>query len=261
MRTVAPPGFDLSKFYEGIYTFQHWEIFPGFKTKGNKDVARVMAGLEVPHDLTGKRILEIAPWNGFFSFECARRGAAEIVSLGPDDPDRTGYNKTRDFLEIDNCTYVRGSVYELSPHKHGTFDIVLFLGIIYHLRYPLLALDKIYEVTRKNLYVDSPIIDRKVFDRTVSGEVAQRILSEGDVIHNLPMLYFTKKDETGDPYNWFLPNRRALHALIASAGFDIVHARDNGLTWAWVSAVKGKRSFEVGFEGYNPDTATWRSNN
>ena len=144
MRTDPPEGFNLPEFLEGIYTFQKWEIFPGQVTQGPKDVSEHLRRLNVPTTLAGLRVLDIAPWNGFFGFECVRRGAAEVVSLGPDDPDLTGYNKVRDLLQIDNCKYIRASVYDLSPDVHGTFDIVFFLGLIYHLRHPLLALDRIY---------------------------------------------------------------------------------------------------------------------
>ena len=173
MRQTPPSDFNLTRFFEGIYTFQGWEIFPGHKTKG-KDVVALLADMGVPASLQGKRVLDIAPWNGFFSFECARRGASEVVSFGPDDPEATGYNRVRDLLEAENCKYIRGSVYDLSPDVHGTFDVVFFLGLIYHLRHPLLALDKIYDVARSDLYADTPIMDRIVFDKTLSEEQTQQ---------------------------------------------------------------------------------------
>jgi tRNA (mo5U34)-methyltransferase len=191
MRTSPPNNFDLSAFYDDIYTFQKWELFPGFSTQGPKDVVEHMRRLQMRERLDGLRVLDIVPWNGFFSFECARRGAAEVVSLGPDDPDATGYNKTRELLEIDNCHYVRASVYDLSPKKHGIFDVVLFLGLIYHLRHPLLALDLIYDVAKENLLIDSPIIDNIVFDKTISEEQRCAILEQSAVFNQLPMVYYT----------------------------------------------------------------------
>src|SRR5579871_3280804 len=145
MRETAPQGYDVREFFKKTYLFQAWELFPGHATQGPKNVVEHMRRLKVPERLDGLRILDIAPWNGFFSFECVRRGAAFVTSLGPDDPDATGYNAVRDLLEIQNCEYMRSSVYDLSPDRHGVFDIVLFLGVIYHLRHPLLALDRIWE--------------------------------------------------------------------------------------------------------------------
>jgi len=260
MRQLPPKDFSVSRFFEGIYTFQGWEIFPGHKTNG-KDVVALMRDMGVPADLRGKRVLDIAPWNGFFTFECIRRGAAEVVSLGPDDPEKTGYYKVRDLLEVGNCKYVRASVYDLSPAVHGVFDVVLFLGLIYHLRHPLLALDKIHDVTGKDLYVDTPIMDRMVFDKTISDELKNQILDSGRIVHELPLAYFTKGAETGDDYNWFIPNSRAFHDWVESSGFTIRRSGDDGGGWAWLAAEKGQRLFTVGIEGFNPGTVTFGSNN
>jgi hypothetical protein len=106
MLLTPPEGFDLDVFFHDTNIFQSWEIFPGLRTTGSKDVAGTMDGLRIPRDLTGMRVLDIGPWNGFFSFECARRGATEVVSLGLADPDKiTGYNKTKNLLRADNCRY------------------------------------------------------------------------------------------------------------------------------------------------------------
>jgi tRNA (mo5U34)-methyltransferase len=254
MRTVPPEDFDITSFYKGIYTFQRWELFPGQFTPAAKDIIDHMSRLQVPERLDGLRVLDIAPWNGFFSFECVRRGAAEVVSLGPDDPDATGYNKTRDLLQIDNCTYFRASVYDLSSKVHGLFDVVLFLGVIYHLRHPLLALDRIYEVATGRLFSDSPIIDNRVPDINCNEAQRREILTKGKVMHDLPMLYFTKGAESGDPFNWFMPNKRALLALIESAGFRVDHYFDSD-NWASLAATKGERNFTPGVEGYNEAAA------
>ncbi|MDD3029121.1 MAG: DUF1698 domain-containing protein [Alphaproteobacteria bacterium] len=252
MRKIPPEGFDIDTFFKGIYTFQAWELFPGIETKGLKNVAEHMERLQIPARLDGLRVLDIAPWNGFFGFECARRGAAEVVALGPDDPAETGYEATRALLELDQCHYVRASVYDLLPERHGTFDVVLFLGLIYHLRHPLLALDLIYDVAKDRLFTDSPIIDHKVFDKTLTMEQSYHVEACGRVIHDaLPMVYFTKGNETGDSYNWFMPNSRAFKDFVTSSGFTIDHYTDNGEDWASISASKGKRPFTPGLEGWN----------
>lgn len=256
MRTDAPVGFDIEKFYSGIYTFQKWELFAGHSTRGPKDVIEHMGRLQIPARLDGLRVLDIAPWNGFFSFECARRGAKEVVSLGPDDPDATGYTKTREILGVGNCTYIRSSVYDLSPVVHGTFDVVLFLGLIYHLRHPLLALDRIYDIAKDRVFVDSPVIDAMVFDKTICQESREKILNEGRVMHELPLLYFTKNSETGDPFNWFMPNRRALSDLVESSGFSIQSVElDGSAAWMSISAKRSSRSFTPGLEGWNEAAA------
>jgi tRNA (mo5U34)-methyltransferase len=251
MRTDPPADFSIPAFFEGIYTYQSWEVFPGHKTAGHKDIVGSLDLMGVDRNLRGKRVLDIAPWNGFFGFECIRRGAAELVSLGPDDPEVTGYYKVRDLLEVDNCRYVRGSVYDLDAAVHGVFDIVLFPGVFYHLRHPLLALDKIYDVTQSELYVDSPIIDFTIYDQTITPDVKAKILPHGEFIHSMPLLHFSKGRETGDPFNWFMPNRRALRDMVESSGFT-VEIFKHSLSWAFLKALKTTRSFVPGIEGYNP---------
>jgi tRNA (mo5U34)-methyltransferase len=251
MRTQPPDNFSVADFCGSFYSFQQWELFPGHIVPGAKDVISNMRRLHIPERLDGLRVLDIAPWNGFFGFECLRRGAAQVISLGPDDPGVTGYDKTRELLQISNCEYVRTSVYDLSPEVHGHFDVVMFLGLIYHLRHPLLAMDRIFDVASNRLFVDSPVIDDQVFDVTVGEVERKKILAAGKVMHQLPMVYFTKRDETRDPYNWFLPNKRALGDLIESSGFRIDTFEDDGGSWASVSATKGERAFTPGLEGWN----------
>ena len=70
-----------------------------------------------------------------------------------------GFNRLKRQLRCDTADYIRGSVYDLDTNAIGMFDIVLFFGVIYHLRYPLLALDKIFDVCAGELYVESFVID------------------------------------------------------------------------------------------------------
>jgi tRNA (mo5U34)-methyltransferase len=269
MRTTPPDGFSIGAFFKDIYTFQGWELFPGHRTNG-KDVLRFLKMVGFPEDLSGKRVLDIAPWNGFFSFECARRGASEVVSLGPDDPEVTGYSKVKNLLEADMCRHVRGSVYNVKELVEGNFDIVLFLGLIYHLRYPLLGLDLLHDVTAGDsadgpdngtIYVDAPIIDTYVPILELSGEKKGRTQLAWEILSNVPTLYFTKGTETGDPFNWFIPNRTGLVDMVDSSGFSPRSVVDIDPSWTAMSAVKRRRSFEVGLEGYNPGAQRFSPNN
>jgi tRNA (mo5U34)-methyltransferase len=252
MRISAPDNFQLNDFFKNIYCFQRWEIFPEIFTSGSKDVADTLNLLNFPIKLEGKRILDIAPWNGFFSFECIRRGASECISIGPEDPKDTGFEQTCRLLEIENIKYIRGSIYDLPKFALGEFDIILFLGLIYHLRNPLLALDIVYDACTCQLYCDSAIIDNVVWDKTTTNEIRDFFLNNNKEIHSLPLCYFTPGDETGDPYNYFIPNLAALKAFIDSSGFLIEHhaVKNN---WAYLTAKKSTRTFVLGFEGHNPE--------
>lgn len=262
MKTRPPDGFSIKEFYKDIYTFQSWEVFPGHKTAGPKDVVAMCDAMGLPKDLTGKRVLDIGPWNGFFGFECLRRGAAELVSFGPDDPEVTGYNKTVELLGItDNVTYIRDSVYKLKSTKK--FDVVLFLGVVYHLRHPLLAMDLCHDVCGDLFFIDTPVIDNTYPRRDIknSSDIAKRL----SAIKDQPLLYFTKGEETGDLFNWFFPNTTALTDMCLSSGFEPFKATKHGgesqTHWVSVGCKKAKRPFKDNLEGHNPTANKNESNN
>lgn len=118
---------------------------------------RRLALFPIPADLHGKRVLDIGAWDGWFSFEMEKRGA-EVVAID------TWRNPK--FLEIrerlsSRVEYNNLDVYELDPRKIGTFDIVLFLGVLYHLKHPLLGLEKVCSVTRELAIVDTHVITNR----------------------------------------------------------------------------------------------------
>src|SRR5262249_33542118 len=86
----APDGFDVEALVVGFFWFQRWEVFDGVFTPGGNLIAQLCADLELHEDLSGRRVLDVGAWNGCLSFECERRGAREVVALGPEDPAATG---------------------------------------------------------------------------------------------------------------------------------------------------------------------------
>jgi tRNA (mo5U34)-methyltransferase len=153
--------------------------------------------LLLPSDLTGKRLLDVGCWDGFYSFEAERRGAevAAVDCWRPENFFRAhqALSSKVDFQEL--------SVYDLSMDRLGTFDIVLFLGVLYHLRHPLLGLEQICEVTRDVALISSHIID-------------------GFYQSPQPVMEFYEVDELGGQYdNWWGPNIDCLTRMIRAAGF------------------------------------------
>lgn len=159
---------------------------------------RRAARFPIPQDLTGKRVLDIGAWDGWFSFEMERRGA-QVVAV--------------DCVEIDNFRYAHrllGSrvdyremdVYELTPDRIGRFDIVLCLGVLYHLKHPLLALERICDLTTGLAIVESFVAD-DIHTHT-----------------EFPWMEFYETDELGGQLdNWFGPNVECLMGLCRTAGF------------------------------------------
>jgi tRNA (mo5U34)-methyltransferase len=128
-----------------VKTWYHQiELAPKIVTPGINDSSVVLKNLDalgLPKDGSLLRVLDIGCRDGFFAFEMEKRGA-QVVGVDYAPPDVTGFQIASQILDS-KVTYVTDNVYNLNPEKYGAFDLVLFLGVLYHLRNPLLALDQI----------------------------------------------------------------------------------------------------------------------
>jgi tRNA (mo5U34)-methyltransferase len=197
----------------GIQTAPHHFLgdYPGLKWRRFEGA--------IPADLRGMTVLDIGCNGGFYAIEMKRRGADRVVGIDSDE----GYLAQARFaaevcdVEIDLRLM---SVYEIGRLEEK-FDLVLFMGVLYHLRHPLLALDLIHEhvagetlifqsmlrgVTGAESAVidDAPITDTALFDRP-----------------GYPKLHFVENRYANDPTNWWIPNRACAVAMLRSAGFDV----------------------------------------
>jgi tRNA (mo5U34)-methyltransferase len=167
--------------------------------------------------LTGQRVLDVGAYNGCFSFECERRGASEVVAMDLSAPNQQGFGILRELTGSRRVRFETGSVYRLDEGTLGRFDVVLFLGVLYHLRYPLLAFDQLRKVTRGTLYIETLVIDDRFFE---GGKDFQRLADYHAALPDVALWQFYKGDEiSGDGSNWFGPNIRAVADGLESAGF------------------------------------------
>ena len=180
----------------------------------------------IPQDLQGATVLDVGCNGGFYSIEMKKRGASRVVGIDVDDR----YLKQARFaaqtlgleIEIEKC-----SVYE-TDKLAGQFDYVFFMGVFYHLRYPLLALDNLMKKVAGKL-----IFQTMVRGSNEAGEWAENYpFWETEVFEkrNFPKMYFVEKSYSNDPTNWWIPNRPAVEAMLRSAGLDI-ESRPEEETW------------------------------
>jgi tRNA (mo5U34)-methyltransferase len=225
---LAPANFSPETVFTGICWHQRWEIFRGIYVPGINPVDTLCAAVMLPADLSGKRVLDIGAWNGCFSFECERRGAAEVVAVSLEDPDETGFNRLKRLLHS-RVEYVNTSVYHLSPRELGTFDVILFFGVLYHLRYPLLAIDRIRGVSRGEVFIETHVIDYYPWLR---GQLKflTRLPFIGGALRLTPLWRQYRECELHpqDQSNWFGPNVGAVMEAFESAGFEIAPLRSWG---------------------------------
>ncbi len=180
-----------------------------------------LAAFGLPDDLHGKRVLDIGPWDGYYTFEMERRGA-DVTAIDYVDLD-TFRELHRAFQS--RARYERMDVYELDPNTMGTFDIVLCLGVLYHLKHPLLALERICAVTKDTCVIDTFVTDG---EQWLNGSRSA-----------MPSLEFYERAElAGQLDNWCGPNVNAIPALARAAGFAEAEIRRVTDTTATVAAYR-----------------------
>lgn len=180
----------------------------GLVTRGIDNSPERLARLDLPSSLAGRTVLDIGAWDGFFSFECERRGASRVVASdyfswhSADGWGRkAGFEMAREALGS-KVEDVDIDVMDLSPDRIGTFDVVLFLGVLYHLRHPLLALERVASVAADLLILET------VVDMVGMGRPAAA--------------FYPGRELNDDPTNWWAPNAEGVTALLWAAGFEHV---------------------------------------
>jgi tRNA (mo5U34)-methyltransferase len=225
-----------------IASVPHWyhqiEIRPGIVTPGINRTAATLARLELPERCEGMRVLDIGVRDGFFSFELERRGA-EVVAIDYMDPADTGFPVARDLLGS-KVEYIVDNVYNVTPERYGTFDLVLFLGVMYHLRDPLLVLDRLWDVSNERalLALETQILDSALLLRDGSFASLRDIDARLD---ELCLMQFHPGDALhGDHTNYWSPNSACTRALMETAGFEVMREIILGTRGIFV----GRRVFE-----------------
>ncbi len=206
--------------------FHEIELAPGIVTPGedsNRLKLPILDELGLPRDAAGLRVLDVGCSDGFFSFEMERRGAA-VTAMDFVPEDYTGFAVARRILGS-RVEYRMENVYNLDPARHGSFDLVLFLGVLYHLRKPLVALDAIRSVMKEGgrLFLATLLIDEFVLlpdgATTTLAELNPRLAG-------IPLWQAYPRDSlNGDFTNCLAPNRRALEVALEEAQFRVEELR------------------------------------
>jgi tRNA (mo5U34)-methyltransferase len=172
----------------------------------------------IPGDLRGKTVLDIGCNAGFYAIEMKRRGADRVLGIDSSD---TYLAQARFAARVSGLDIElrRMDVYDVAALREK-FDVVFFLGVLYHLRHPLLALDLVHDhVVNDTMFFQS-------MQRGSDGvaDVADDYpFEESDVFDepSFPKLHFIEKRYSHDPTNWWIPNRACAEAMLRSSGFTI----------------------------------------
>jgi tRNA (mo5U34)-methyltransferase len=189
---------------ESIRWFHTMRLRDDLVTRGlEPDTPKKLDRLRLPRDLTGKTVLDVGTWDGFFAYEAERRGASRIVATDHHAWNAPGWGDAgfrcahRAFGSSVEPQDV--DVLDHSPERLGTFDVVLFLGVLYHMRHPLLALERMAAMTGELLVLETHVESLGV----------RRPLAA----------FYPDAELDADDSNWWGPNLSAVEALLRAAGF------------------------------------------
>jgi tRNA (mo5U34)-methyltransferase len=195
-------------------------------TAGADDTRERVEILKIPADLSGKSVLDVGAWDGFFSFEAERRNAQRVVaadSFAWDESrghSKAGFELARRQLGS-RVEDVDIDVMDLSPERVGSFDLVLCLGVLYHLRHPLLGLERVASVTKEQLILETHV-DLALMRRPA-------------------MAFYPTHELYGDDTNWWGPNPLAVEAMLKDVGFSEVELVSPG-SIAYLTARAARRT-------------------
>lgn len=176
----------------------------GVITPGVYNFAARLKQFGIPDDLQGKTVLDIGAWDGFFSFEAERRGAKRVLATdsfcwgGNGWGTKAGFELARKVLNS-KVEDMEIDVLDISPETVGAFDLVLFLGVLYHMRHPLLALERVFSVTADHLVLET-VLDMLRCKRAA-------------------MAFYPGAELNDDPTNWWGPNPAAVETMLRTVGF------------------------------------------
>jgi tRNA (mo5U34)-methyltransferase len=198
---------ELVEAVSGIDWWHRIDLGNGVVTPGRDDSRTRLARMRLPERLDGLSVLDVGAWDGFFSFEAERRGAGRVLATdshswaGAGWGSKAGFELARTALgsSVEDADV---DVMDLSPGRvGGLWDVVLFLGVLYHLRDPLLALERVASVTGGLLILETHV------------ELGGR---------RPRMSFYPGRELDDDPTNWWGPNPAAVEAMLREVGFSRV---------------------------------------
>ena len=209
VRSLTVDDWLRKRIAEEPYWFHKIELPGGVVTPGWSD-PRVdkLPHFGLPENMSGMRVLDIGHAEGFFSFEAERRGAADVVGIENYPPMARKFETCRAALDSRARSHL-ANVYDLSPITFGTFDLVMFFGVLYHLRHPILALQKIRSVCTGTLLMQTATCDNN----------SDTPLAE---FHPFGITSGPAENPSHDPTCFWFPNMACCAAMLQHVGFTAV---------------------------------------
>jgi 2-polyprenyl-3-methyl-5-hydroxy-6-metoxy-1,4-benzoquinol methylase len=209
---------DLDTLSSVPWWYHSFEVLPGVMTPGVCPYKSELLAHSLLQNLNGKKALDIGAWDGPYTLEMSRRGAL-VTALDIQPPDHSGFDAMRRVNSID-VPHICDSVYNLSKERHGSFDLVTFFGVYYHLRDPLSAFSAINGVLPQGglMVVEGAVLEGAPLIDSFWKEHADQIRE----FSKLPLATYVKGEFQGEWSNWWVPTLTCLSHWIESSGFEIL---------------------------------------
>ena len=173
----------------------------------------------LPDDLSGRTVLDIGCNAGFYSIEMKRRGAQRVLGIDSDERYLAQARFATKTLGFDDIEFAQLDVYDVAALGEK-FDFVIFMGVLYHLRHPLLALDLIREHVAADMLLFQSM--QRGSKNVLSVEPDYEFTQTDHFFEaSYPKLHFVEREYSHDWTNWWVPNRACTEAMLRSAGFSI----------------------------------------
>jgi tRNA (mo5U34)-methyltransferase len=193
--------------------FHQLDLGDGILTPGRGPLEHLKASADAyfTMSLDGKSVLDVGCFDGFNSFEAMRRGAARVLAADhfiwhAHPHRREAFELARSRIAPD-LRDIDIDVLDMTPERVGTFDIVLFAGVLYHLRNPFLAIERVASLARETLIVETHL-DALDLPRPA-------------------MVFYPTTELNNDPTNWWGPNPACVVAMLKDVGFSDVAYRNH----------------------------------
>jgi tRNA (mo5U34)-methyltransferase len=182
-------------------SLQSFEVFPGVRLQGAYDPEGIWNMLAIDQACAGKRVLEIGPAQGYFTKRLTEAGA-DVTAMDYRTKEESGF-WLMERLSGHDFKYVQGNVLdEAMMSSLGVFDIVILMGVLYHLPDPFKALDNCRSACRGTLILET--------------------LCDAELPPNVPAArYFASNSKGGDWTNFWAPNRACLEGMLLDTGFAV----------------------------------------
>ncbi len=200
------------------------ELAPGVVTPGINDSPTYFSLFEFPEDCSGLRVLDIGTRDGYFAFEFERRGA-DVLAVDYFPAHRTGFAVAAELLNS-KVVHQQANIYDISEKTHGTFDVVLMLGLIYHLPDPMLALDICRRVCRDRFYLETQVIDRAFLKQDGTMTSLAELHPE---LSETPLMQFYPNNALNNDFtNYWAPNETCMQRMLEENLFQVDRIVSNG---------------------------------